>query len=532
MDLGRNAPVLALHADDGHELWRYQTTCAEVTCPNMILHADAESVYLVDNKLLCRLDAANGQRLWCTQGPAGPTGFTNERVFARPEAGRAEIIDGKTGKVIWTLDRSEFVELPYRCGKLSVIDGVAHFTLADDMHILYAVDMNDTRLLWKSTLPIVMLDVEAAASTERHLYFRNSGLLGSFLGVVDKATGEFIGRVNDVVDSIEHVVVDGERIYIIGRGRHSSLIGGRQWASGEGLYLTAFGHEPAEEVATRALQWWQTGERASGLRTIELVLREVSPAAAPPPIVEACRQIVSGELELARAAFNEGKYYEALNALARSDNSIIPLARQCSKADDLLAQSYMLAGKAHAAREAAMPGADNWFMKPVDNPYFAELIRELPDSPEAIAMQAEQARLSHELVLTREHQRLPLVVAGAAIPLLVLSIGLFAKNWRWGVGLLAFGLLIVNVLGGGLLFDMLFSDMRQLRPSWWGANLQLYQAMHICLNCIALPCITILTSVAAKVRRGIFALFALTACVIDAVVMFWLLLSAFLSFSL
>jgi hypothetical protein len=199
-----------------------------------------------------------------------------------------------------------------------------------------------------------------------------------------------------------------------------------------------------------------------------------------------------------------------------------PLARSCPGAQEALAQGYLLAGRAYAGQAEA----EVWYHQPLDNPYYRQLLADVPDSP-----QAAQAWTG----LVRSRQVFIAGLWGRHAWLLALAVGLPLAFWSLArsrrAGQVAAVMLFFNLAIAGPLFDMTTFELRALKPIYAHMGLGTWQIAGACVmgvgGLVALAAALLTPSAQAGLRGKLGWGWMVAVWVLDSAVMLIALASMF-----
>ncbi|MCP4357087.1 MAG: PQQ-binding-like beta-propeller repeat protein [Chloroflexi bacterium] len=215
--------VLALDANTGAEIWRFETNGAIWGQPTY--HEGVLYVSSLD-KHVYALDAETGAELWRSQlnGAASAKPLLNPDIgilYAGVYDNALHALDMKTGEEVWQVDADDWI---WSAPALS--DGVIYF--ADSSAQVYAADAETGNLIWQKPVnemrtadgalkqvegviqasPIVMDDILYIASEG------NRETEEGLLVALDKTTGDEIWQRTTIAPLLTTPVIAGEAIII------------------------------------------------------------------------------------------------------------------------------------------------------------------------------------------------------------------------------------------------------------------------------------------------------------------------------
>lgn len=133
--------VVALDADDGTELWRFQTGHSIWGRPSY--KEGTLFVASLDRKVYA-LDAENGRQLWMTElggAIASSVVVDTDLVYVTSFDQNMHALDRATGRIVWSVKATAWV-----WGAPVMGEGVVYFV--DAAGVVYAVDAENGRVLW------------------------------------------------------------------------------------------------------------------------------------------------------------------------------------------------------------------------------------------------------------------------------------------------------------------------------------------------------------------------------------------------
>lgn len=544
---GENRPIVlvrdgerlvALNGQDGRELWRAELSMY----PHDMLLVNGE--YLVyeasDGRQFCTLRLADGWVAWChslmiveeyREWPVMPA-FDEDVVLLKVDRYTLAGMALDSGQTLWTFapdePREPITYQSYRPTELDAADGSAYFALGDQKNVAYAVDSHSGQLLWRAEA-LNLFDIEILAHDQDELFFRHFQPNEAEILVVSKKSGQLLGRVasGTAPDPVPvkigsfarqapiGVTIDERGFLLYGEARSVTAPGiPNLLVSPRSRLLVRFA--PAvdpEALAARSRDWWGAGDRASAWYTLDIALRNSGRLAPDSPLAQACQTFLEAELADMQTSFAGQNYRGVLDQYTGGQARFVfhPLARSCPGGEDWLAQGYLLAGEAHAIQSQGKAR----YQQPLENPYYRQLMRDLPDSRQAGQALARLAFVRQ--AFTRELWQQRRVLIGIAVGAAFFFSLVYKLIGRGSASRPAAALMLFNLTFAGPVLDItaLASHASNQSFSYSGANAwHIWGAIIAGLGFILALLTIILTSPTDQPTRKVST---------GALVVFWIL---------
>jgi outer membrane protein assembly factor BamB len=493
--------LFALDAQDGTTRWRAEVA---ITPQDVLWIDDQVLVYQTFSPgQVCTLSLADGHILWCTgnviveegrEWPVKPA-FDADRMLLKTDRYTLAGLALDSGEAAWTFAADQphgpITFQSYRPSELDAVDGTAYFAFGDEGYVVYAVDAQSGQPLWRSEA-LNLFDVDVLAQDQDRLFLTRFQPDEAEILVISKADGQLLGRLASGVSpdpvmvntgaistqAPSGVTLDERGLLVYGNLRSVPAPGVPNLSVGPAhRLLVRFSPEVDHAgLAARSRDWWGAGDEASAWYTLETALRNSGRVAPDSPLAGACRDLLGARLGDLRRLFAQGDYAGVLDHFSSSKDVPMfhPLARSCPGGQEALAQGYLLAGRAYAGQAEA----ETWYHQPLDNPYYRQLLRDVPDSPQAAQARTGLVRSRQVFIAGLWERHAWLLALAMGLPLAFWAL---ARSRAGRAGQVAAVMLFFNLAIAGPLFDMTAFEMRALKPIWANWGLGMWQIAGACL---------------------------------------------------
>jgi hypothetical protein len=416
--------------------------------------------------------------------PMSPVTYHEKVAIVKENHFSIKGVDKSNNQVLWTFSTENapnpIPETRLRIPWSDTLDDVAYVTLGErEARHLYAIDVYSGKIYWK-TESTNLFDVLILAHTLEELFL-------SPLIVISRKTGEIKGSIDTGIPYPNVVVVDKEGLLIYGEVHGDSEPEVPNSIAGPGnKLLVRFDREIEQDtVAMRSQNWWATGDRFSAWYTIEFSLRNTGILATDSPLSRTCRLFLKEQLIDIQDSFDQQDYKRVTDNFTHYGGSqaefvFHPLARLCPGAENLLAKGYFLAGAAFDQQLEEKI----WYKYPFDNPYYRQLIRDLPETSFAFEATAKLEDSRRAFFIGWRLRQIILIILAIGMPLFFFY-GLGTGN-RVSIGIMIF----FNLFIVGPWFDMTVLELHSLKAIWFSTGFGLRQMIGACI--MGCGCISVL----------------------------------------
>lgn len=440
--LAVDSRYLALDGESGQELWSLKH------------EQDFGNTFIDDNYLVyetansgefCIVRLTDGKELWCSTSfipnysewitrPA----FSQNMVVMKVDRFKVIGVDMEHGKIEWTFELNDppqpltWEQSVHRYSALSVLDDKSYVNFefnSGDNNGLYALDINSGQILWKNSKnQNDLFDVQILAHTPQKLFLLSYPTAAL---VIDQNTGQVLGKINDLgiksfwKDASAIVSVDDTGMLVYGQvhGDNEPEVP-NSMAGPENKILIRFAQEiNPQDVTELSQRLWQSDDRFSAWYTLEIGLRNNSYQEEDLAIATTCQMFLREQLAEMKTKLTQEKYYDVTGYFTHygSIGNVVgfafhPMALLCPNSEQLLAEGYFLAGEAFAKQHES----DDWYARPIDNPYYRRFIYDLPDSAQAPEALSRWKTFNQNFLKNLINRQLFLIGAAITLPLLFL----------------------------------------------------------------------------------------------------------------
>ncbi|HMR66136.1 MAG TPA: PQQ-binding-like beta-propeller repeat protein [Anaerolineae bacterium] len=469
--LAVDSRYLALDGGSGQEVWSLKHT---QNFGNTFIDDNYLVLETVSDSEFCIVRLIDGKELWCSTSfspfysewiiqPA----FSQNMVVMKVDRFKVIGIDMEHGKIEWTFELDDppqpltWEQSAHRFSALSVLNDKAYPKIeshSDENNGLYALDIHSGKLLWKNSMSQNdLFDVQILAHTPQKLFVLSYPTAAL---VIDQNTGQVLGRINDLgttsfwKGASTIVSADESEILVYGQvhGDNEPEVPNSMAGPKNKILLRLAQEINPQDVAELSQRLWKSNDQFSAWYTLEIGLRNSGYLEENSAIATTCQLFLKEQLDEMKAKLAQEKFHDVIGHFTHYGSignavgfAFHPMALLCPNSEQLLAEGYFLAGEAFAKQHKN----DDWYARPIDNPYYRQFIHDLPDSPQLPEALARWKTFNQSFLKNLIVRQLFLIGVAITLPLLFL-IFLPKGNFKFAILTVV---VFFNLLIAGPIFD-------------------------------------------------------------------------------